>query len=87
MDSQQTEYELHRDFRRWTQLVDDAAHAENEVDRELPALRAAALKQKWINTASELWRTLQELHEQWFDTVDPTSTRATAETHGPALSR
>lgn len=65
-----TEYELYRDFGLWTELVDRAAHAENEVEREIPVSRAAELEQKWTSTASELWRTLHELYEQWYETVD-----------------
>ncbi|WP_280244057.1 hypothetical protein [Nocardia abscessus] len=64
------EVELYQDFGLWTELVDRAAHAENEVEREIPALRAAELEQKWTSTTSELWRTLHELHEQWYEIVD-----------------
>ncbi|WP_157172546.1 hypothetical protein [Nocardia pneumoniae] len=64
------ENELYRDFGLWTELVDRAAHAENEVEREIPALRSAELKQKWISTAGELWRSLHELYERWYETVD-----------------
>ncbi|MGV9823814.1 hypothetical protein [Nocardia xishanensis] len=71
-----SEAELHRDFKRWIELIDHAAHAENEVDREIPALQAVKLEQKWINAGNELWNTLHDLYEQWFDTVDRTRSRA-----------
>ncbi len=64
------ENELYRDFGLWTELVDRAAHAENEVDREIPALRSAEIEQKWISTAGELWRFLHELYDRWYETVD-----------------
>ncbi|MEV6257394.1 hypothetical protein ACIHAX_31260 [Nocardia sp. NPDC051929] len=63
------EQALHQDFHRWTALVDRAAHAENEVERENPALAAAELQEKWTRTAPEGWRTL---HSQWCDRIDPT---------------
>ncbi|MGY2025338.1 hypothetical protein [Nocardia gipuzkoensis] len=58
----QVEDALHQDFNRWTALVDHAAHAENEVEREKPAVAAAELEKKWMRTAAENWRTL---HDQW----------------------
>ncbi len=67
---------LHQDFNRWTELVDRAAHAENEVERERPALAAAELEEKWIHTAAEGWRTL---HDQWCERIDRTRVRVKSE--------
>ncbi|MFE9319924.1 hypothetical protein ACIHDR_09585 [Nocardia sp. NPDC052278] len=58
---------LHQDFDRWTELVDRAAHAENEVEREKPALAATELQMKWSRTAAEDWRTL---HDHWCEGID-----------------
>ncbi|WP_067464682.1 hypothetical protein [Nocardia amamiensis] len=60
---------LHQDFHRWSELVDRAAHADNEVERERPALAAAELETKWIRTAADDWRTL---HDQWCESIDRT---------------
>ncbi|MEU7629729.1 hypothetical protein AB0C34_07040 [Nocardia sp. NPDC049220] len=65
-----TESELHQDFRRWTELVDRAAHAENEVERETPAVRAAELERKWIFAAADDWNTMRNRHEQWCERID-----------------
>ncbi|WP_330230580.1 hypothetical protein OHA40_32310 [Nocardia sp. NBC_00508] len=60
---------LPQDFNRWAELVDRAAHAENEVEREGPASAAAELEEKWIRAAAEDWRTL---HDQWCERIDRT---------------
>ncbi|MBF6469997.1 hypothetical protein IU427_33310 [Nocardia beijingensis] len=62
----ESELELHKDFGRWTELVDRAAHAQNEVDRAIPALQAVELEQKWIY-AGEHWRTLRESYYLWYE--------------------
>ncbi|MFX0578351.1 hypothetical protein [Nocardia nepalensis] len=67
---------LHQDFNRWSELVDRAAHADNEFERERPALAAAELEMKWIRTAAEDWRTL---HDQWCERIDRTRTTAKSE--------
>ncbi|MFR9773757.1 hypothetical protein [Nocardia sp. SC052] len=56
--------ELHQDFRRWLEFVDHAAHAENEVEGERPAMRSAELAQKWIANFAEEWNAMCDLHEQ-----------------------
>ncbi|MFQ6326888.1 hypothetical protein ACLMAL_12185 [Nocardia sp. CWNU-33] len=55
-------HRLRQDFNHWTELVDRAAHAENEVEREQPALRAAELEQKWISTYLEDWNTMRDIY-------------------------
>ncbi|WP_431952244.1 hypothetical protein [Nocardia lijiangensis] len=60
---------LHQDFNRWSELVDRAAHADNEVEREKPALAAAELEMKWTRTATEVWKTL---HDQWCERIGRT---------------
>ncbi|MGV9823488.1 hypothetical protein [Nocardia xishanensis] len=60
---------LHQDFNRWSELVDRAAHADNEVEREKPALAAAELEMKWTSIATEVWTTL---HDQWCERIDRT---------------
>lgn len=67
---------LHQDFNRWSELVDRAAHADNEVEREKPVLAAAELEMKWIRTAAEEWRTL---HDQWCERIDRTRTSVKSE--------
>ncbi|MET8777170.1 hypothetical protein AB0H49_05260 [Nocardia sp. NPDC050713] len=67
---------LHQDFKRWSELVDRAAHADNEVEREKPALAAAELESKWTRTATEVWRTL---HDQWCESIDQTPARVKSE--------
>ncbi|WP_433724545.1 hypothetical protein ACQP0C_27615 [Nocardia sp. CA-129566] len=64
MDSK-VEGELNADFQRWIELVDRAAHAENEVEREKPALRVAELDEKWTSAAAENWH---EMRENWYET-------------------
>ncbi|MGW4330878.1 hypothetical protein ACWEKR_33970 [Nocardia sp. NPDC004573] len=66
--NRKSELELHQDFGRWAELVDRAAHAENEVDSEAPALQAAELEKKWTY-AGEYWRTLRELYDLWYENV------------------
>lgn len=68
---------LQQDFDRWTELVDFAAHAENEVEREKPALAAAELEMKWIRTAAEDWTAL---HDEWCESIDRTRARVNSET-------
>ncbi|MGO4613217.1 hypothetical protein AB4305_21345 [Nocardia sp. 2YAB30] len=67
---------LRQDFERWAELVDRAAHGENEVEREKPALAAAALKMQWIRAAAEDWRAL---HEQWCERIYPTQSGVKSE--------
>ncbi|MFF7944811.1 hypothetical protein ACFZC5_34400 [Nocardia gamkensis] len=52
--------ELNADFRHWSELVDFAGHAENEVERVKPALEAAALERKWLSVAGEAWNELRK---------------------------
>ncbi|WP_406230479.1 hypothetical protein [Nocardia sp. NBC_01009] len=73
------DYELHQDFKRWTELIDRAAHAENEVEREKPALQAAALEEKWSCTAAEFWRIMRDLHERRYENIALVRARARAE--------
>ncbi|MFI6369042.1 hypothetical protein ACIBG0_40770 [Nocardia sp. NPDC050630] len=63
MDSK-TECELRADFQHWLELVDHAAHAENEVEREKSAQRAVELEQKWRCIAAEDGNALHELQVQ-----------------------
>lgn len=47
------------DFRRWSELVDFSAHAENEVERKGPALKAVALERKWMAVAADAWNDMR----------------------------
>lgn len=53
------EQEIDKDFSRWAQLIDWAAHAENEVEAAQPAARAAALAKKWVSLAPTKWDALR----------------------------
>lgn len=67
--------ELLNDFESWVRLIDWAAHAENEVERENPALRAEELARKWRSVAAEDWNALCDQHEQWCAWVAAKGTR------------
>ncbi|MBF6223384.1 hypothetical protein IU479_35540 [Nocardia abscessus] len=67
--------ELLKDFECWVKLVDWAAHAENEVERENPAVRAEELARKWRSVAAEDWNALCDQYEQWCARVAAKGTR------------
>lgn len=73
---------LHQDFNRWTELVDRAAHGENEVEREKPALAAAELEERWVHAAAEDWRIL---HDQWCERIDRMRASVTSEIRAASI--
>lgn len=61
----ETQRELNRDFTRWIALIDLAGHAENEVERERPALCAAELSRKWRTAAPVEWDAMRAQYAPW----------------------
>lgn len=79
---------LHGDYRRYAELVDHAAHGENEVDRGQFARQAAELREYWQMTAPADWQQLRELQQQW--ETDPATARASTQAewqHNPEPNR
>lgn len=70
----QVDDRLHTDYARYAELIDRAAHGENEVDRGHFARSAAELREYWAMTAPEEWEQVSQLHQQW--QTDPERTRA-----------
>ena len=80
--------QLHTDYHRYAELIDHAAHGENEVDRGQFARRAEELREYWQMTAPREWQQLRELQQQW--AADPATARelTTAELrHNPEPNR
>lgn len=72
----QLDHQLHTDYARYVELIDHAAHGENEVDRGHFARSAAELREYWEMTEPTEWKQVQDLHQQW--QTDPERTRAEA---------
>lgn len=63
--------DIHQAFGEWDETINRAGHAENEVEREPLAAKAAAIAEPWQSGKyAEDWNFLRDLREQWREDPD-----------------